>query len=268
MNEMIKSFQGSEVELEYLLTGADKQEVIMFVHGAGSNLRQFFEQHNHFSGQYKVLSVSLRGHGLSGHPKMKEKANYTLEKNRDDLIELLGCLDIDKLNFVGNSAGGLIGLYMYEVRPDLFSSIATFGTVGELNYSNLTTKLFSGIDKLMLRFNPRGYLGFLSKNISEYEKVQKEIMDLFMMSIEAVPYLRGNLGNYSCLDIIKNMTVPYLLIQGEQDKEINRSLGTTLDVITTNKRASVVKLEQAGHIANLDRPDEFNKILGSFWGRT
>jgi pimeloyl-ACP methyl ester carboxylesterase len=85
-----------------------------------------------------------------------------------------------------------------------------------------------------------------------------------MMSIEAVPYLRGNLGNYSCLNVIKSMTIPYLLIQGEQGKEINRSLGTTLDVITTNKRASVVKLEQAGHIANLDRPDEFNKILGRF----
>lgn len=88
---------------------------------------------------------------------------------------------------------------------------------------------------------------------------------MFMMSTEAVPYIRLNLGNYSCLNIIKNMNIPYLLIRGEQDQEINRSLGTTLEVLTTNKRATVVKLEEAGHIANMDRPDEFNEILESFW---
>jgi len=90
---------------------------------------------------------------------------------------------------------------------------------------------------------------------------------MFMMSIEAVPYFRTNLGNYSCLNTIKNMTIPYLLIRGEQDKEINRSLTSTLEAIGTNSRATVVELAQAGHIANLDRPDEFNKILEEFWNQ-
>ena len=267
MDKLIKTFKCSGVELEYLLTGENNVEVIMFVHGAGTNLRQFFVQHEYFSGQYKVLSVSLSGHGLSGQPKVKSGEHYTLEKNKDDLLELLESLNINKVHFVGNSAGGVIGFYMFEARPDMFSSLVTFGTVGELKYSTLVTRIISGIDKAMLRWSPRRYLAFMSKNTSKYESVQKEIFDMFMMSIEAVPYMRENLGNYSCLNIVKNMTIPYLLIRGEQDKEINRNLTSTLEAVGANSKARVVELDQAGHIANLDRPDEFNKILEDFWNQ-
>ncbi len=265
MNELIKTFKGSEVELEYLLTGENNSEVIMFVHGAGANLRQYFAQHEHFFDQYTVLSVSLRGHGLSRQPKVKSGEHYTLERNKDDILELLEFLKISKIHYVGNSAGGIIGFYIHDTNPHLLKSITTFGTTGELQYSDFTTKIISGIDKMMIRWNPKRYFSFLSKNISKNKSVQKEVLDMFMMSTEAVPYIRLNLGNYSCLNIIKNMNIPYLLIRGEQDKEINRSLGTTLEVLTTNKRATVVKLEEAGHIANMDRPDEFNEILESFW---
>lgn len=264
MEKQIKTFKGSEVELEYLLTGETNAEVILFVHGAGMNLRQFFGQHEYFSGQYKVLSVSLRGHGLSGHPNVKNSEHYTLEKNKDDLLELLEFLHISRVHFVGNSAGGVIGFHLVEARPDLFNSLVTYGTVGEMKYSNFLTRIISGIDKAMLRWSPRHYLSFMSKNTSNYQLAQKEIFSMLMMSIEAVPYFRANLGNYSYLNTIKNMSVPYLLIQGEQDKEINRSLSSTLDVLGANSRASVVELRQAGHIANLDKPDEFNKIIADF----
>lgn len=265
MNELIKTFKGSQVELEYLLTGENNLETVMFVHGAGANLRQYFAQHENFSDEYKVLSVSLRGHGLSGHPKIRSGEHYSLGRNRDDILELLEFLKINKVHYVGNSAGGIIGFYIHDKNPHLLNSITTFGMTGELKYSAFTTKIISGIDKAMIRWNPRRYFSFLSKNISKNKSVQKEVLDMFMMSTEAVPYIRLNLGNYSCLNIIQTMNIPYLLIQGDQDKEINRSLGTTLEVLTTNKRALVVKLEEAGHITNMDRPDEFNEILETFW---
>ncbi|SHF15808.1 alpha/beta fold hydrolase [Alkalibacter saccharofermentans] len=267
MDKQIKTFKGSGVEIEYLLTGELNAEAVMFVHGAGTNLRQFFAQHEHFSDKYKTLSVSLRGHGLSGHPKVKCGENYSLEKNRDDLIELLEHLNIQKIHFVGNSAGGVIGFYLLKARPDLLSSLTTFGTVGELKYSTSMTRIIAGIDKAMLRWNPRRYLNFLSKNTSKYESVQKEIFEMFMMSTEAIPYIRENLGNYSCLDVINRMTIPYLLIRGEQDKEINSKLTSTLEALAANNKSRVVEIEKAGHIANLDKSEEFNKILAGFWSQ-
>jgi pimeloyl-ACP methyl ester carboxylesterase len=51
------------------------------------------------------------------------------------------------------------------------------------------------------------------------------------------------------------------LIQCEYDNDINKSLKTTLEAMSKNKKAKVVQLKGAGHIANLDKPDEFNQIL-------
>lgn len=264
MNELIKTFKSSEVELEYMLTEKNNAEMIMFVHGAGMNLRQFVDQHEYFSDQFNVLSVSLRGHGLSKNPTKQTVENYSLEKNRDDLMELLVYLDTEKIHFVGNSAGGILGFYIHEANPNLLKSITTFGTVGELTYSTFLTNMISGIDKVMLKVLPKHYLKFLSKNTSKNETVQKEIFDMFKMSMKAVPYLRANLGNYSCLHTIENSNIPYLLIQGEQDTEVNRYLASTYKAIEANDNAQIIKLVDAGHIANMDNPNVFNITLENF----
>jgi pimeloyl-ACP methyl ester carboxylesterase len=51
------------IRLEYLLEGPANAPVFCFVHGLGSNLRQFLPQAAHFNGRYRVLLLSLRGHG-------------------------------------------------------------------------------------------------------------------------------------------------------------------------------------------------------------
>jgi pimeloyl-ACP methyl ester carboxylesterase len=259
-----KKFKGSEVELEYLLTGEENQETIMFVHGAGASLRQFTPQHVHFSDRYRVLSVSLRGHGGSGSPSVQSSDQYTLEKNRDDLLELLAHLELGKVHYVGNSAGGVVGFYLIDARPDLFRSLVTFGTTAELKYSRFLVKLIAGVDKLMLRINPRGYLRFVSKSVSKSEPVQREVYEQFLQSIPAVPHVRANLGNYSCLRVIENMHIPYLLIKGEGDSQINQALNSTLGAIAANSNAAVMELKDAGHMANMDRPEEFNRVVADF----
>jgi 3-oxoadipate enol-lactonase len=264
MLEKIKKFKGSEVELEYLLTGEENSETIMFVHGAGANLRQFTAQHQHFSDEYKVLSVSLRGHGNSTNPPIRSASAYSMEKHREDVLEILEHLKIESLNYVGNSAGGMVGYELVNVKPHLFKCFVTFGTTAELRYSPLVTGLIAGIDSVMMKINPSGYCRFVSKHSSRFENVQKEIYDELILSREAVAYFRKNLGNYSYLKVLEKMHIPFLLIQGEVDNDINRNLKTTLEAIKNNKSASVVKLPEAGHFANLDKTEDFNKIVENF----
>ncbi len=264
MNGKIQKFIGKEIELEYMLTGEEHKETIMFVHGAGANLRQFTHQHQHLSQSYRVLSVSLRGHGQSSHPEVSSAQNFTLEKNRDDLIELIEALQLQNINYVGNSAGGVIGLLLVEKRRDLFKSLTTFGTTAEMKLSPWLTRLVAGIDKCMIKINAKAYLQFSAKHTSKYPASIKAIFELFIQAKEAIPYLRANLGHYNCINIIENMKIPYLLIQGEEDGEINRLLKSTLEAITSNPRASVKTLHQAGHIANLDQPEAFNQIITSY----
>lgn len=264
MIQAIRKVKCSGVELEYLLTGEENEETIMLVHGAGANLRQFISQHEYFSKDYRVLSVSLRGHGRSGSPDIQKASEYALKKHRDNIIELLMKLEIENLHFIGNSAGGLIGYELINKNPSLFKSFITFGTTAELKYSRLTTNLISAVDKAMLKMNSLKYCKFIAKHSSNYENVQQEVFDLLMMSTEAIPFFRKNLGNYSYLNTLENMFIPFLLIQGEKDQDINKNLDSTVEAINLNKQASIVILSGAGHFANLDKPMEFNRVVEKF----
>ncbi|WP_157949947.1 alpha/beta fold hydrolase [Vallitalea okinawensis] len=264
MMEKIQRIRCSEVELEYLLTGQENGETLMLMHGAGANLRQFIPQHQYFSKNYRVLSVSLRGHGESSNPRICHASQYTLEKHRDDLLEVLHHLKIDSLHYVGNSAGGMIGFELIQAMPSLFKSLVTFGTAPELRFSKLTTYLIAKTDQMMLKINPTEYCRFISKYSSQYEAVRQELFAQFSMAIEAIPYIRRNLGNYTYLKTLENIQIPYLLIQGETDHDINKNLSSALNIIEKNENTSVIKLDKAGHIANLDQPESFNKIIETF----
>jgi len=259
-----KIFKGSMVDIEYLITGEDNKETIMFVHGAGANLRQFILQHKYFSREYRVLSVSLRGHGKSTIPVTDGPRGYTMKKNRDDILEILEHLEIQKIHYVGNSAGGMIGYELADIKPDLFLSFVTYGTTAELKYSGVVVNLIAGIDKLMMKISPVGYCRFVSKHSSKDKSVQDEIYNLLTMSREAVPHFRKNLGNYSYLKTLESMDIPFLLVIGESDHDINKSLKSTLETIKSNKNASVFRLAEAGHFANLDKPEEFNRVIEAF----
>ena len=52
----------NEIEMEYLVTGLDCEEILLFVHGFGADLSQFEGQHKYFKEKYRALSINLRGH--------------------------------------------------------------------------------------------------------------------------------------------------------------------------------------------------------------
>lgn len=103
----------------------------------------------------------------------------------------------------------------------------------------------------------------MSKHSSKYYNVKEEIYELLILAREGV-LMRKNFGDYSYIDIIEDMDIPFLLIKGEFDNDINKNLETTIEAINNNYNASIIKLEQAGHFANLDKPKKFNRIVENF----
>lgn len=262
--DMIKGFKGTEVELEYLLTGVENEVVILFVHGAGTNLRQFLPQHTYFSKDYKVLSLSLRGHGKSTYPVPANESSFALEKHCQDVLELLQYLKIDHVHYIGNSAGGIIGYELYQKNPALFTSFTTFGTTAELKFSPFVTNLIVGINRWMFKINANGHSRFLGKNSSKVTHVQKEISKQFLLSKDVIHLFQKHIGNYSYIHVLERIAIPFLLIKGELDKDINSNLTTTIEAINSNDRATIIDLKGAGHMANLDRPEEFNSLVEKF----
>lgn len=99
MKKEAKKIQLGEIKMEYLLTGVENKDTILFVHGLGANLSQFEEQHQYFQDTYRILSISLRGHGNTTSSRELTESDFELSRLSDDIIMLIETLGIDKFHF-------------------------------------------------------------------------------------------------------------------------------------------------------------------------
>ena len=113
----------------------------------------------------------------------------------------------------------------------------------------------------MIKLFRKKYLAFTAGYAVKSEEAKEKVFQMFLKAADAIPHLRAHLVNYNFLDEIEKLAIPYYLIQCEYDKDINKALKTTLEAMSKNKKAKVVQLKGVGHIANLDKPEEFNQAL-------
>lgn len=76
------------------------------------------------AGEFRVISMDLRGHGLSGKPHDPELYGDAMA---EDVIALLDHLRIEKAHLVGYSLGGIIALKLATTHPDRLSSASPLG---------------------------------------------------------------------------------------------------------------------------------------------
>lgn len=254
------------ISLEYMLTGPTGADTLCFVHGLGSNLRQFEVQAAHFSDRYRVLLLSLRGHGGSSSPHPVSSIDYTPHFLARDVAALLDQLGVDRLHYVGNSLGGLVGYELLKRgRPQLLS-LTTFGTTAELHSTRLTYWLVVGLVRLL---GVNGVARLVGRSTTNDRTVGSQLTDMYhQTSRDALLLVPQHIANYDYTGLLRRTQLPLLLIQGALDKGINQALDTTLAALNEAGNGRVVPLANAGHFANMDQPAAFNEILATFLTET
>ena len=250
------------VEIEYSLSGADSEDTLLFVHGLGSNLDQFELQQQYFAKNYQVLLISLHGHGNSSAPIDPTPADYTVREMARDVQALLAHLGINKVHFVGNSMGGLVGYELLEMDEGLLSSLTTFGTTARLHSSRFTLRSLL----TMLRFlGPKGIAWLVGISASKDKAVRARLKQMYeMVSKDALELISMNIADYDYMDTICRHNIPMMLIRGGLDKDINTKLGPVLEIMGNKPYFELVEMPNAGHFANMEKPSDFNEILKRF----
>lgn len=218
------------ITLEYALAGPSGAATLLFVHGLGPNLRQFDPRMRFFSRQFQVLLVSLRGHGGSSIPDHPAQADFSIELLAKDIRSLLTKLEIHKVHFVGNSAGGLVGYQLLKAGEDLglISSLTTFGTTAELHTSASMTWFLTTLTRTL---GP-GTTGKLARASTRDKGVARQIAEMFATANKsAIWMIQVNIANYDFRPVLRDHVLPVLLIKGEYDAEINARLDSTLHVL-------------------------------------
>jgi pimeloyl-ACP methyl ester carboxylesterase len=109
--------------VHYFVSGNSKGEAMVFLHPAFGDHRCFDKQVDYFSKQYRVITIDMLGHGLTGVGKSKDKITTT----SIHLAEIMEQENIRKAHIVGVSLGSLLAQDFALKYPNKILSLTALG---------------------------------------------------------------------------------------------------------------------------------------------
>ncbi len=247
--------------IHYYVSGTDKKDLIVFVHPAFGNHHCFDKQIDFFASKYRVITIDLLGHGLSQAGKAKDKIDISTEHLR----LIIENERFEKAHFVGVSMGTLIAQYFALLHPEKVSSLTILGGY-DINTNNkevakaqrsenikwifkalLSMSSFRKYTASAIAIKPESQAKFY-----EMTKMYKRKSFIVMSGLSNILKQRDNLKkNY-----------PMLIISGDRDIDLSIRMAKAFHENEPNSEFYLI--QNAGHCANMDNEQEFNKILMDF----
>jgi pimeloyl-ACP methyl ester carboxylesterase len=147
--KMIRA-KGNGIEIQLAVwDGGDTP--ILCVHGLTANSRCWDVVVRPLMGRHRVLSVDLRGRGLSDKPA----SGYSEEHHLRDLKCVIDDLQLDRIVLMGHSLGGYISLGLAARHPERVTGLILMDGGGDLSpeyWDRVTAAIKPAIDRLEMTF--------------------------------------------------------------------------------------------------------------------
>lgn len=244
---------------------------LIFVHGFFFDHYMWHGSIDYFAQRYTVYAFDLWGFGYSTRTPL----DYGYPLYTEQLLAFMDALNISKASLAGQSmgAGTIINFTVSNrERVDKIILVDAAGLPNPLPFmgklSNLPRvgELLFGLKGSFVRKMTLGNTFIHNKalftdeyvqNVTRFHKIQgsTEVM-LYITRKQFFDTLSDEIGT------LAEMDVPTLIVWGRQEKAIPLSIGRRMHQIL--KGSQLEMLDQAGHCANMDQPEQFNQAMLKF----
>ncbi|MCX5447956.1 alpha/beta fold hydrolase [Streptomyces nigrescens] len=241
-------------------------EPLVLVHGHPFDRSMWRPQTEHFSrAGWRVIAPDLRGYGES----TVVPGTTPLETFARDLLALLDGLGIERFVLGGLSMGGQIVMECYRLFPERIRGLVFADTFAAAETEEGRTARRDMAARL-LREGMSGYAQeVLGKMVSPHTLTHRpEVAAHVLAMMTAAPpegaaaALRGRAERPDYTHLLSQTAVPALVVVGTEDTYT--PVNDARDIHARVPDATLSVIEQAGHLPNLERPDEFNAALAEF----
>lgn len=243
---------------------SEEAEWVTLLHGAGGSSSIWFKQMRYYRKHFNVLLVDLRGHGKSANKEWKK--NDSFEQLAKEVVDVLDYLEIKKTHIIGMSLGTIVGQTMADSYPERITTLVLGGAIINVN---LRTKFLLAIGRAIMNFVPYMLLYKLFAYIIMPRKEHEESRLRFINEAKKVSQkqfikwvkLTKLVNPYLAHLQVATKNIPTLFIMGEEDYLF---IPPVERLVKDYDNFYLEVIEQAGHVCNIDKPEEFNKISSQF----
>ncbi len=267
--------------------GPPSKRGAVFIHGSALRTDLWHYQLSGI-GDHRLVFYDLRGHGLS---QPKGDRRYSIGTLVDDLLAVIDDSGLEEVVLVGHSVGGMIALDLCSSRTDLLGSrikgVVCVNTTHRPAYETVTGGAAIARLERVLR-HPLDALGSYHTRVDRLRKVIKPSDSLFLAvsfaafgphaSARQVDFTYDMLAetptdvifdlfkayrDYDVTDVLPDVTVPVLVVTGTHDRITVP--GASEFLAEHLPKAELKVFERCGHMTMLERHDEFNTMLATFF---
>lgn len=258
----------SDIDLAYVDWGdpaADR--TVVCVHGLTRNARDFDSLATHLADKgARVLAIDVVGRGRSSW--LSDPAGYTVPAYAGQVSRLLTSLEVERVDWVGTSMGGLIGMVLAAAERSIIKRLV-LNDVGPFIPEAALAQIgeYLGLDRLFdSKADLEGHLreihapfGPLTdaqwRHLAEHSARQDD--EGWRLNYDPqvrVPFLEQLDGDVDLWQLWDQITMPTFVLRGAESRLLNADTAATMQ--TRGPKAEVVTIPRVGHAPALMADDQ------------
>jgi len=251
---------GLEIAFERQGTGPP----LVLLHGFVGHSQEWRRQIDTLSREYTVVAWDAPGAGRSTDPP----DTFRLPDYAHCLAAFIHALGLMRPHIVGLSFGGALALELYGRHPTVPASLvlasAYAGWAGSLSDEVTERRLQATLQAAEAPSDQRVQSmipGMFSSSppptsVEEFREIMLEIHPAGLRA------MARSLAEADLRDVLPRITVPTLLLYGDQDSRA--SLAVAQDIHARTPASRLVVMTGAGHMSSVEAPQRFNAEVRSF----
>lgn len=227
---------------------------VVFVHSFGGSTDHWQSQLDYLRKTRRAIAFDLRGHGRSDSPATLD---YAITSLANDIAAVVDGLGLKRFVLVGHSIGGAASIAYAGKHPDRVAGLVVSGAPGK-STEEQSQQIIASLEAETYQKVMDDYMNqLLAGALPATDSIERAGM-IGLSKRTSIAIIKSAF-QFDPLPSLKNYAGPKLIISNTQEQQPNSLHAQTPEI-------PFKAIEGASHWTQLDKPDEFNRILTDFLG--
>jgi len=244
--------------LDYESRGDARHPTLLLLHALGSSLAMWDAQVRALAAHFRIVRLSLRGHGASSFAGPSE---LTIDTMAGDACALLDALAIERAHWCGLSLGGMVAMCAAQLQPGRVDRLVLANTTAHMPPADAWSQRIAlvreqGMTPLAEATMQRWFTpAFHRREPDEVERIRRIFLGTDPSGYAAACTAIRDMDQRTRL---QDIHAPTLVIAGSGDASMPPERAAELQAAIPG--AQLVVLE-AAHLSNMEACDDFNAAV-------